>query len=71
MLKKRNVQVYNTVLLTIAALDPHEIYSSYNWKFVPYDHLHQFHPHPHPLSLETTHLFFVSMSLGYLLRFHI
>ena len=40
MLKKRNVQVYNTVLVTIATLDPHNL-------FILFDHLYQFPP-PQP-----------------------
>ena len=42
-----NFQIYNTVLLTVVTMlyiiSP-QTYLSYNWKFVPFDHLHPMSP---------------------------
>ena len=37
-------------------------YLFYNWQFVPFDHLHPFHPPPTPPPLAIINLFSVSMS---------
>ena len=53
----------STVLLTTVMMlyiTPPDLF--YNWKFVPFDHLHSFHSTPSPLPLVTTNVFSVSMS---------